>query len=69
MSQASVEAELAVAEGALESSNELATEDATEHLHGKKEGVAWFDPVRAMGRHTAGGNHTMDMRVPTHEAA
>jgi hypothetical protein len=58
-----VEAELAVTEGTLESGNELAAEDATEHLHGKKEGVAWFDPVRAVGRQTAGGNHAMDMRV------
>jgi hypothetical protein len=62
-SQISVEAELAVAESTLESGNELATEEATEHFDGKKEGVAWFDPVRAMGRQTAGGNHAMDMRV------
>jgi hypothetical protein len=40
-----MEAELAVLEGALESSNELAAEDATEHFDRKKEGVACVDPM------------------------
>src|SRR5436309_419159 len=61
--QVSVEAELSFAEGMPESSNELATEDATEHLHGKKEAVAWFDPARVLGRQTAGRNHAMNMGV------
>src|SRR6516165_1596210 len=29
---------------------ELAAKDATEHLDGKKEIVAWLDPARAIGR-------------------
>src|ERR1700682_4704909 len=53
-SQVSVEAELAVREGALECRNEFAAEDATEHLDGKKEGVARFDPARAIGGQPTG---------------
>ena len=54
---------MAVAKGALESRNKLATKDATEHLDGKKEGVASFDPVRVISGESAGRNHAMDMRV------
>ncbi len=38
--QVSVEAELAVLEGLLETGDELATEDATEHVDGEKELIA-----------------------------
>src|ERR1700682_2449374 len=62
-SQVSVEAELAVREGALECRNEFAAEDATEHLDGKKEGVARFDPARAIGRQPTGRHHAMYMRM------
>src|SRR6266704_5502437 len=62
-SQVSVEAELAVREGALECRNELAAEDATEHLDGKKERVAWFDPAGVIGRQSTGWHQAMDMRV------
>ena len=55
--------ELAVMKGALESRNKLATKDATEHLDGKKEGVASFDPVGVISGESAGRNHAMDMRV------
>jgi len=53
----------AVAKGALESRNKLATKDATEYLDGKKEGVASFNPVRVISGESAGRNHAMDMRV------
>src|SRR5579863_3268023 len=58
-----MESQLTVAEGVLESGNKLAAKDATEHLDGKKEGVASFNPVRVLGGESAGGNHAMDMRV------
>src|SRR5258708_16155154 len=58
-----MELQLAVAKGALESRNKLATKDATEHLDGKKEVVASFDPVRVVSGESAGRNHAMDMRV------
>src|ERR1022692_4916644 len=58
-SQVSVEAELAVLKGALECRDELAAEDATEHLDGKKEVVAGFDPARAIGRESTSWHHAM----------
>ena len=45
-----MESQSAVAKGALESRNKLAAKDATEHLDGKKEGVASFDPVGVIER-------------------
>jgi len=45
----SVEAELAVGEGTLESRDELATEDPTEHLDGEKETIARVDPAPVIG--------------------
>src|SRR5258707_1343498 len=61
--QVSVEAELAVLKGALKCRDELAAKNAAEHLDGKKEGVAWFDPTRAIGRESASRHHAMHMRV------
>src|SRR5271168_53557 len=58
-----MEAELAVLEGALECGGELAAEDATEHLDGKKEPVPRTNPARVIERQAAGGEHAMDMRV------
>src|SRR6202047_1996461 len=55
--------ELAVMKGTLERFVELAAKDATEHLAGKKEVVAWFDPARVIDRQAAGGHHAMYMRV------
>ena len=58
-----MESQSAVAKGALESRNKLATKDATEHLDGKKEGVMSFDPARVISGESAGRDHAMDMRV------
>ncbi len=58
-----MESQSAVAKGALESRNKLATKDATEHLDGKKEGVASFDPVGVISGESASRDHAMDMRV------
>ena len=55
--------EFAVSKGALERFVELSAKDLTEHLDGKKEIVAWFDPARAIGRQSAGWHHAMDMWV------
>src|SRR6266849_7764681 len=55
--------ELAVLKGALERLVELAAKDSAEHLDGKKEVVAWFDPARAIGRQPTGWDHAMYMRV------
>jgi len=56
-----MEAKLALTEVVLESGDKLAAKDATEHLDGKEEGVAWLDPVGVIDRQSAGGHHTMDM--------
>ena len=61
--QVSMKVELAVLEGALECRNELAAKNATEHLNGKKEGVASLDPVQAIGRQPTTRDNTMHMRV------
>jgi len=42
--------ELAVTKGAFERFVELTAKDVTEHLDGKKEIAAWFDPACAIGR-------------------
>jgi hypothetical protein len=55
--------ELAIMKGALERFVELAAKDATEHLDGKKEVVAWFDPARVISRQSTGRYHAMNMRV------
>jgi hypothetical protein len=55
--------ELAVMKGALECLVELAAKDATEHLDGKKEGVAWLDPTPAVGRESTGRHDAMHIRV------
>src|SRR5947209_1896297 len=61
--QVSMKGELAVMKGALERFVELAAKDATEHVDGKKEVVAWLDPARAIGRQPTGRHHAMHMRV------
>src|SRR5258707_1146396 len=55
--------ELAIMIGALERFVELSAKDVTEHLDGKKEIVAWFDPARVIGRQSTGWHHAMNMWV------
>jgi hypothetical protein len=55
--------ELAVMKGTLERFVEFAAKDSAEHLDGKKEIVAWFDPVGVIGRQPTGRHHAMYMRV------
>ena len=42
---------------------EFAAKDSAEHLDGKKEVVAWFDPARVIDRQSTGRHHAMYMRV------
>src|SRR5258708_6044034 len=55
--------ELAIMKGALERFVEFSAKDVTEHLDGKKEIVAWFDPAGVIGRQSTGWHHAMDMWV------
>jgi hypothetical protein len=52
---------LAFGEGPFESGDELATEDSTQHLDGKKEAIARGDPAPVIGGETTGRDHAMDM--------
>src|SRR5208283_5438013 len=61
--QVSMKGELAVMKGTLERFVEFAAKDSAEHLDGKKEIVAWFDPVGVIGRQPTGRHHAMYMRV------
>src|ERR1700720_735283 len=61
--QVSMKGELAVMKGMLERFLELAAKDAAEHLDGKKEVVAWFDPAGVIGRQATSRDHAMYMRV------
>src|SRR6267378_3173435 len=61
--QVSMKVELAVMKGTLERFVEFAAKDNAEHLDGKKEIVAWIDPVRVIGRQPTGRHHAMYMRV------
>jgi hypothetical protein len=61
--QVSMKFELAVMKGTLERFVEFAAKDCTEHLDGKKEIVAWFDPVRAIGGQPTGRHHAVYMWV------
>jgi hypothetical protein len=61
--QVSMKVELAIMKGTLERFVELAAKDATEHLDGKKESIAWLAPTRAIGSESTGRHHAMHMRV------
>src|SRR6266851_7020489 len=61
--QVSMKGELAVMKGTLERFVELAAKDATEHLDGKKEIVAWLEPAGVIGGQPTGRHHAMYMRV------
>jgi len=58
-----VELELTSMEGASESGDELAAEDATEHADGKEKGTPGGDPACVVRSDTAGGNYAVDMRM------
>ena len=61
--QATVEGELFPGKGALESGDELAPEDTTEHLNGKKEAMARVNPTSVVEAEPARRNDAVDMRM------
>ena len=61
--QLSVEAQLALGEGLFQSGDELAPKDPCQDGDGKKEAAAGVEPALVVGRESAGGDHTMDMRM------
>ena len=61
--QVSAKNELVITEGLPQTTHELATENATQHVDGKKEAIARFYPALVIERQPAGRNHTMDMGV------
>jgi hypothetical protein len=50
-------------EGGLESSDELATEDETEHLDRQKEPVGLGDPARLVWSEASSSGNAVDMRI------
>ena len=58
-----MEVEMAFLESLLEAGNELAAEDATEHVDGKKESIARLNPVCLIERQPTGRNDAMDVGV------
>jgi len=61
--QMAMEAQLAFGESAFQSSNELASKNPSQNRKGKKEAAAGVEPAVVVGRESAGGDHTMDMRM------
>ncbi len=61
--EVSVETELAVTEGLLESVDKLSAKDLTQHLAGKEIPLGCGYPVSAIEGQAAGGNDAMHMRV------
>src|SRR6201984_1178467 len=63
MQQTAVELKCAGLKGGLEPGNELAAEHAAKHLDGEEKAAGRADPSGAVRRHTACGQHTINMRV------
>jgi hypothetical protein len=61
--QLAVEGQLAFGEGMFQSGDELAPKDSGQNGEGKKEAAARVEPALVVGRESAGGDHTMDMRM------
>ena len=58
-----MEANLALTEVAFQSDDKLAAKDLSEHRDGKKEASVRGNLNRVIGRQSAGGDHTMGVRV------
>jgi hypothetical protein len=61
--QGAMEAKLALTEVAFQSDDKLAAKNPPEHRDGKKEARLRWNPKRVIERQSAGGHHTMGMRV------
>src|ERR1700733_5588405 len=58
-----MEAQLALTEVAFQSDDKLAAKNLSEHRDGKKEARMRWNPTRVIERQSAGGHHTMGVRV------
>jgi hypothetical protein len=58
-----MEANLALTEVAFQSNDKLAAKNLSEHRDGEKEARVRGNPNRVIGRQSAGGDHTMGVRV------
>src|SRR5271157_889461 len=61
--QLAMEAQLAFGESAFQSSDELAPKNPSQNRKGKKEAATGGEPAAVVGGESAGGDHTMDMRM------
>ena len=61
LAQHAEETELSATKGLLQSSDELAAKDTTQDAHREEEVGAALDPLLAVGRESAGGNHAVQV--------
>ena len=59
LAQHAEETELSATKGLLQSSDELPAKDTTQNAHREEKVRAHLDPLLAVGRESAGGNHAM----------
>src|SRR5665213_984888 len=59
--EVAIELKLVLAEGGLQSGDELAAKDPAEHLDWQEEPVARWDPAHVIGSKAASGGHAVDM--------
>jgi hypothetical protein len=58
-----MEAQLSFGESALQRRDELAAKNPSQNRKGKKEAATGGKPAAVVGGESAGGDHTMDMRM------
>jgi hypothetical protein len=58
-----VKAKSALGESAFQSSDELAPKNPSQNRKGKKEAATGGEPAAVVGGESAGGDHTMNMRM------
>ena len=61
--QLTMEAQLTFGESVFESGDELAPKDPSQNRKGEKEVATGTEPALVVGGESAGGDHTMDMRM------
>ncbi len=61
--QLTVKAQLALAESVFQSRDELAPKDSSQDGNGQKEAATGTEPTAMVRGESAGGDHTMDMRM------
>ena len=61
--QLTMKAQLAFGESAFQSGDELAPKNPSQNRKGKKEPATGGEPAVVVGGESAGGDHTMDMRM------